>query len=295
MAKMTPGLGGIHIGPLIVGVDNFYYHITTNQSRTVSEHLHGWFEFSQPLSGEICYLFDRGSAEASSESTILIPSGLAHGWVARKAPIVIMSFLLQIRPIGESGHNLLERLVEMLRLANYHFTRDPLARQLEDAIWEAIDRNAGIRLLQEKIHSLLRAYIVNFFHTHLSELFEKPKFGDLDETTLSENELLVDQIMDYIGGNLGTPLRIEELATHFHFSPRHLNRIFKEQTGEPIGAYVMNRRLQESCTQLVTTNLSVKRIAYELGFTDSSYFCRFFRNEIGYTPSQYRKHEHGQE
>jgi AraC-like DNA-binding protein/quercetin dioxygenase-like cupin family protein len=293
LARLVPGIGGIHIGSLVVAIENFYYHVTKDETQTVSEHSHGWYEFSQPVRGEYEYIFADRKVAANEQTVLFIPSGVAHQWEARSAPIVIMSFLLHVRAVDEAGEALKRLLSDKLEKDGYCYQRTEQAYLLEDIVWEAINNEAGSSLVRDKVHSLLRLYVVDFFHSHLAGLFPAPDFGDVSETNRSENELLVDQIMDYVGRNLGRSLRLEELATHFHFSPRHLTRVFKGLTGQSIGAYVLMRRLQEACDRLINSNQPVKRIAYELGFKDSSYFCRFFRNEVGMTPIQYRTLEHG--
>jgi AraC-like DNA-binding protein len=293
LAKLVPGLGVIRVGPLAVIIENFYYHITENASRKVSLHSHGWYEFSQPLRGEIDYIFTDHTVFAGNQAVLLIPSGVGHQWEARTGPVVIMSFLLQVQAVDEAGEKFGQDLRKRLAKDGYCFVRGKQAFLLEDMIWEATTNHTGSSLVREQLHSLLRLYVVDFFHSHLPGVFPAPNLGELSETNRSENELLVDQIMDYVGRNIGRALRLDELATHFHFSPRHLNRVFKDHTSQSIGAYVLMRRLQEACERLINSNQPVKRIAYELGFKDSSYFCRFFRNEVGMTPNQYRAHEHG--
>ena len=53
----------------------------------------------------------------------------------------------------------------------------------------------------------------------------------------------------------------------------------------PVAAAI--RRL-EAQRELAYTTLSVKHIAYKLGFTDAGYFTRFFERETGATPSAWR-------
>jgi AraC-like DNA-binding protein len=40
---------------------------------------------------------------------------------------------------------------------------------------------------------------------------------------------------------------------------------------------------------LAATNISVKEIAYDLGFRDDNYFCRQFKHFAGQTPLSYRE------
>ncbi|WP_442951650.1 helix-turn-helix domain-containing protein [Paenibacillus sp. GYB003] len=51
----------------------------------------------------------------------------------------------------------------------------------------------------------------------------------------------------------------------------------------------MARRLKQTCKLLTDTTESIERIANEVGLTNFSYFCRFFKSRIGMTPFQFRK------
>lgn len=50
-----------------------------------------------------------------------------------------------------------------------------------------------------------------------------------------------------------------------------------------------DRLLQEAKRQLAFSTASVKEVAAHLGFSDTAYFCRFFKMKLGTTPSAYRK------
>ena len=53
--------------------------------------------------------------------------------------------------------------------------------------------------------------------------------------------------------------------------------------------YLNSYRIERSCYQLLTTNLSVTEIAFENGFNDLSYFIKTFRKYKGTTPKKYMK------
>jgi len=48
------------------------------------------------------------------------------------------------------------------------------------------------------------------------------------------------------------------------------------------------RLLLQAQRELTYSRLSVKQIAFELGFTDAAYFTRFFRRLAGCSPAQWR-------
>jgi AraC family transcriptional activator of pobA len=46
--------------------------------------------------------------------------------------------------------------------------------------------------------------------------------------------------------------------------------------------------ITEAKRNLIFGDMTMEQIAYWLGFTDAAYFTRFFRKEVGQTPSQFR-------
>lgn len=71
-------------------------------------------------------------------------------------------------------------------------------------------------------------------------------------------------------------------------SKAYLIRIFRRTFDTTPLAYVNRRRMEKAQLQLLATDMSVKEIAYSLGFADSSYFSRLFRKHTGCTPAAYR-------
>ncbi len=81
---------------------------------------------------------------------------------------------------------------------------------------------------------------------------------------------------------------LSELAALCNLSVRQLTRGFRASRGCSIGDHVAFSRL-DNAKQLLTTDQSVKAIAYSLGFASPSSFCFAFRRATGETPRQYRQ------
>lgn len=78
-------------------------------------------------------------------------------------------------------------------------------------------------------------------------------------------------------------------ASMLNISEVYLNEAVKCATGLSVGAYIRSRLIIEAKRLLVYTSMSAKEIAYSLGFSDYSYFSRFFRKYVGISPSEYSK------
>ena len=60
-------------------------------------------------------------------------------------------------------------------------------------------------------------------------------------------------------------------------------------TGKAASRWIMDRVIEMANNYLFSTSLQISEIAYALGFTTSSDFCKYYRTYTGLTPMQYRK------
>lgn len=72
-----------------------------------------------------------------------------------------------------------------------------------------------------------------------------------------------------------------------------LNRVCRQQANASAFDIIQDRVLREACRRLIYIVVPVSQLAYELGFADPGYFCRFFKRRTGMSPNQYRKQHSG--
>jgi AraC-like DNA-binding protein len=87
----------------------------------------------------------------------------------------------------------------------------------------------------------------------------------------------------------GSHRSIRDLAVEFHLSPSHLQHLFKQGTGARLGRWLAERRLQRAARLLTECNMSVKEVAYAVGYKHPSSFVRAFERFFGQTPGQFRQ------
>lgn len=78
--------------------------------------------------------------------------------------------------------------------------------------------------------------------------------------------------------------RTAELALALSVSERQLRRQFQKAFGCAPQSWLRDERLNKA-RHLLATASSVKEVAYTLGFTQPSQFCRDFKRKFGVTPS----------
>lgn len=100
---------------------------------------------------------------------------------------------------------------------------------------------------------------------------------------------LVERITAWIEQHYQDEFSLDRMAGSLHVSPYYASHLFSEEMGCTISHYVMNRRLQEACLLLKTTNLPVSLIGQKVGFNSSAYFGKCFKDKFGTSPQAYRK------
>lgn len=66
-------------------------------------------------------------------------------------------------------------------------------------------------------------------------------------------------------------------------------RLFKKYYNVTVTRYINNYKLQKAKKLLKYTDLNIIEIAYSLGFSEPSYFCRIFKKAYNLSPGKYRK------
>jgi AraC family transcriptional activator of pobA len=130
---------------------------------------------------------------------------------------------------------------------------------------------------------MLLAYLTVLL-THLSRLYtEQFKGGDgsADKQLLKKFQATIDEHFQQLH-------EVNDYASLLHISPGHLSEVVKSQSGKPAIKHIHDRLVMEARRLLFHTDNSLKDISFDLGFSDASYFNRFFKRETGATPAGYR-------
>jgi transcriptional regulator GlxA family with amidase domain len=106
-------------------------------------------------------------------------------------------------------------------------------------------------------------------------------------TTPQVQERRLRQVVEMIESEPSCSIR--DLALRVSLSPAHLQRLFKQQTGIQLGSLVAERRLQKAAQLLTISNLSIKEIAYTVGYRHHSSFVRAFQRRFAQAPKQFRR------
>jgi len=174
--------------------------------------------------------------------------------------------LLPLIKNAENGHEL------MLKEKDVTFVEDIIAKINVEY------QNPG-----EWQQRMLGAYLTVLF-TYLSRLYT----AQLNKNDIATDKILLRNFLMKVNECFGELHEVSDYASMLNISPGHLSESVKNQSGKPAIKHIHDRLVMESRRLLLHTNKSLKEIAYDLGFSDSPYFNRFFKRETGLTPVQYR-------
>ena len=82
--------------------------------------------------------------------------------------------------------------------------------------------------------------------------------------------------------------KVKDYASEIHISPKHLSQTVKNISGKVAKTHIQDRLLLEAKRLLLHTNLSIKEIAFQIGFDEPLHFSSFFKKNAGISPSSYR-------
>lgn len=132
-------------------------------------------------------------------------------------------------------------------------------------------------------HRMLSAQLTVLL-TYLSRLYTEQYTG----AEPSAEQRLLHAYQARVEAHFRELHEVRAYAGLLHISAGHLGEVVKAQSGKPAIKHLHERLVLEARRLLFYTQHPLKEIAFELGFSDASYFNRFFKRETGSTPAQYR-------
>jgi AraC-like DNA-binding protein len=133
-------------------------------------------------------------------------------------------------------------------------------------------------------------FLVGFLRA-FKRLWEQQPASSHGENTLRKPHQ-AQRMLEWLDKHYKEPLRLEQMASELHLSPYHLSHLFKACTGSSLSDYVTAKKMQQAIMLLTASEQSIARVGEEVGITNSSYFCKMFKAQMGITPHQYRKQYH---
>ncbi|MCU7554881.1 AraC family transcriptional regulator [Alteromonas sp. ASW11-19] len=96
-----------------------------------------------------------------------------------------------------------------------------------------------------------------------------------------------EEIVQLVEEHFCAKLTLAKVASQLNLSPSRVSHLFKDVCGIGFRHYLTCRRLEEAETLLANPRANITSVAFELGFSSPSHFCKAFKETFGLTPRSY--------
>ncbi len=141
---------------------------------------------------------------------------------------------------------------------------------------DATEDNLKIEMLQ----MMLKRYIILCVRVFKSQN-DLPKENTETDLVRSFNYL--------VEKHFKTKHLVADYAEMLNKSPKTISNIFAKMGVKSPLQYIQERKLLEARRLITYSKLSLKEIAFEIGYDDLQSFSRFFKNQEGISPSEFKK------
>jgi len=212
--------------------------------------------------------------EVAKDQLLVIPAATPHAYGAsKKEPWTIHWF----HTIGTNVPFYLEKLEVKPEKPVVQLGGDVQLFSLFEDVLEGLEHGSTLRHLIYAAHSL--SHLMGLILRHKDEFWR----GEIDVREQTAKSI------KFMKEHLREPLRISTLAAVINLSRSHYTTLFRRATGYAPLMYLNHLRMQRAVQLLNTTNLSIKAISDQLGFSDQFYFSRAFSKLHGHSPSEHRR------
>ncbi len=140
------------------------------------------------------------------------------------------------------------------------------------------------RTYYDRLHIMTRDQFeatCSFLHAISRDWYDKGLVSLIHDTP-------AEAVYSYIEKHLSEDIRAEEVCEDLHISRATLYRMIKQDTGLGFNSYINQCKILRACT-LLERGFSVSSTAKQVGYENVNYFSRLFKNQMGMSPSEFRR------
>ena len=267
---------------------------------TIPRHKHNFIEATYVCSGRITHLIDGKEVRLEAGDFLMLNQHTSHEVRAAGEDDVAVNFIIQPRffddayELAAKRNVLSDFIVDLLRQEVncnqylHYKTRHhlPVAHLLEillvnffpfdDGTDSAVNSGSN----DEGLNKALMFLVFRYLSKDLSDLSV--------DAPMNFDQITLVTVMNYIEESYQTAT-LNELAEIMNQSVSALSRQIKVVSGSTFKELLQGKRFQRAVKLLEETNLAVSDIALAVGYENSSYFYRRFREIYGISPKLFRE------
>lgn len=252
-----------------------------NQPLSAAFHWQDDVEILSIKNGEIELTLDSSTTVFHAGEIACINPGQLHGFrgITPDAACDILIFPLEHLLFAREDHDQ-NRILRPLVDGKYGF---PLHLANELAVQQLILQTIELQKKGSDVYEMMtKALLLQF----IAQLAQADAFIPLRPT---KHGNICKEILNFIHQHYMERLTVPDVAAAVGISPTYFSTFFAEHFSQHFAEYLRGYRIEQACTMLVSTSMSITEIALATGFSSGSHFIRHFRKARGITPLAYRK------
>src|SRR5690606_7136500 len=100
---------------------------------------------------------------------------------------------------------------------------------------------------------------------------------------------IVDELIRYTQENYQTELTLKKIGEIFNYNSAYLGKKFRKETGKNYLSFLDEVRMEKASDILSHSNFMVYEVAEMVGYTNSDYFYKKFKQHFDVSPNEYRQ------
>ena len=160
-----------------------------------------------------------------------------------------------------------------------HPVHDTLSQYMQESYDEYISKDVCYKLPIRANIYLMMTSLLRYYCGSKNEL----------DRMIYHNVMRLRPIITYIAEHYKEKIYIETMSEMITVSPDYFTKMFKDSIGRTPIDYINGLRINRAMQMLATTDTSVNDISDELGFSNSNYFHKIFKQYMETSPAAYRK------
>ena len=131
---------------------------------------------------------------------------------------------------------------------------------------------------EDALGALLRLFLV-----HCARISGKNE--PIRQERVKAGPQTIRQFKDLLDSHFREWHKVADYARAMHLTPNYLNEVVSRETGKSTKEMILSRLILEAKRYATHSDMSVKEVAYQLGFTDPAHFSRVFtrQEQIGFS------------
>ncbi|EJO5347432.1 helix-turn-helix domain-containing protein [Clostridium botulinum] len=264
-----------------------FFHLKDEKDMEFKLHYHDFNKIVIFISGNVSYLIEGKAYKLKPWDILFVSSNDIHKAIINNAEpyeriiIWVNSNFLEMH--NRNNNNLLtcfklssKHNINLFRMEKHNISL--IKHTLFSLEGATKDTEFGNIVLKNSLFIQLMVYLNRLFISNTNHI----------EKNDIEYDKNIEEIINYIKGNLQHDLSIDTLSSKFFINKYYLMHKFKSQTGYTLHKYIQQKRLAFS-KSLIIKGHKITEVCIKCGFGDYSSFIRAFKKAYGLTPKEYYK------